>query len=244
MADFPSIPFFTDAYIADTQHLTNEEHGVYLRLLMFAWRTPGCCLPDDDRRLAIMVGVTPGKWSKLKPVVMGFWQTDGTVWRQKRLTKERSFASKSREQKRAAGKASYEAKSLKTLDTTPTAVATEDPTAGQRDGQQPIPIPIQEDSEPIGSDGDAVDFHREALWKNGVQFLCGEGVPENQARSLIGKWIKQANNDARRVFDALAAAKSSGTGDPVPYITEVLKSDQSPKSVSEIMDDLRKAGRI
>jgi len=58
MAKYPSMPLFPDAWIADTQHLTNEEQGVYFRLVMFAWRTPSCALPDDDRRLAMMVSLT------------------------------------------------------------------------------------------------------------------------------------------------------------------------------------------
>lgn len=136
MAEYPSLPFWTDAYISDTQHLTNEEHGVYLRLLMFAWRTPECCLPDNDRRLAIMVGVTVGKWAKLKPTVMDFWDLDGGVWRQKKLTKVRAYANKLREQKRVAGKASSSAKSRKNKNTQPTseptAGVTADPTAGQQ----------------------------------------------------------------------------------------------------------------
>jgi len=65
MAEFPALPLWTDAYIADTQHLTNEEHGVYLRLLMFAWRSPDNSLPDDPMRLATMVGMTMFKWRRV-----------------------------------------------------------------------------------------------------------------------------------------------------------------------------------
>ena len=42
MATFPALPLWTDAYLSDTDHLTFEEHGVYLRLLMMIWRNPEC----------------------------------------------------------------------------------------------------------------------------------------------------------------------------------------------------------
>lgn len=138
MAEFPALPLFTDAYIADTAHLTNEEHGVYLRLLMFAWRTKTCSLPDDDARLALMVGVTKGKWAKIKPQIMSFWDMSDDGWKQKKLSSQRDFVEKNREQKRIAGKASARAKSLQSLDVSATAEPTAEPTARQ----QPIPIPI------------------------------------------------------------------------------------------------------
>jgi len=138
MAEFPALPLFTDAYIADTAHLTNEEHGVYLRLLMFAWRTEACALPDNDARLALMVGVTKGKWNKMKPTIMSFWRLSDEGWTQKKLTSQRAFVSKQREQKRIAGEASAKARALKSLDTSSTAVDPPLPTAPQ----QPKPIPI------------------------------------------------------------------------------------------------------
>lgn len=146
MAEFPALPLWTDAYIADTQHLTNEEHGVYMRLLMFAWRTPDCALPDDDRRLAIMVGVTAKKWATLKPTVMAFWTMKDGAWVQKKLTSEREFVERQRKQKSAAGKASSQAKSLKTNDVHSTAVSQPIPTARQ----QPTPTPTYIEDTPSG----------------------------------------------------------------------------------------------
>lgn len=87
----PAIPLFGDAYLADTHHLTLEEHGAYLKLLMIAWRMDGCALPDDDMRLAKILGVTRAKWAKLKPVVLAFWTLDNGRWFQGRLSKERSY---------------------------------------------------------------------------------------------------------------------------------------------------------
>lgn len=110
MAEFPSLPLFTDAYIADTQHLTNEEHGVYLRLLMFAWRSPDCALPEDDRRLAIMVGVTAKKWASLKVAVMAFWTLTDAGWQQSRLVHERERVAAIVAQRSEAGTASATAR--------------------------------------------------------------------------------------------------------------------------------------
>ena len=42
MASFPSLPLWTDAYLAATGHLSFEEHGVYMMLLMTIWRAPNC----------------------------------------------------------------------------------------------------------------------------------------------------------------------------------------------------------
>ena len=96
MAEFPAIPLFTDAYLADTRHLTTEEHGAYLLLIMEAWRRPMCSLPDDDDLLARLAGLTPERWGEVKKVVMAFWTRDGRrkTWTQKRLVKERDFVTK------------------------------------------------------------------------------------------------------------------------------------------------------
>lgn len=114
MADYPSMPFWTDAYIADTQHLTNEEHGIYLRMLIFAWRTPKCTLPNDDKRLATMVGLTPHKWNKIKPEIMKFWTVDGEVIYQKKQQKVRKNCEHRSEQASKNSKARWSPKSLKT----------------------------------------------------------------------------------------------------------------------------------
>lgn len=116
MSQFPSLPLFTDAYIADTQHLTNEEHGAYLRLLMFAWRSPDCRLPDDDARLARMLGLTAKKWAALKPSVMSFWALENGFWTQRRLAREHAFVSAKVEKRRAAGSQGGRPKSFKNKD--------------------------------------------------------------------------------------------------------------------------------
>lgn len=86
MAAFPAMPFYTDAYLADTRHLTTEEHGAYLLLLMCAWRTRDCKLADDDKSLARITGLSPTRWRRMRPVLEQFFDITCEGWHQKKLS--------------------------------------------------------------------------------------------------------------------------------------------------------------
>lgn len=103
MAEFPALPVFTDAYLADTRHLTTEEHGAYLLLLMCAWRTRGCRLRDDDRLLARIAGVGLARWRRLKPVLIDFFTIEQGYWQQKKLSYVYATVAKKVARNRASG---------------------------------------------------------------------------------------------------------------------------------------------
>ena len=84
MADLNVMPFFTDAYLADTIHLSTEEHGVYLLLLVACWRAGGT-LPNDHDLLCRICKVTPKHWPKVWAVVGDFFDAEGQVLTQKKL---------------------------------------------------------------------------------------------------------------------------------------------------------------
>lgn len=86
-----AIPLFADAYLADTMHLSTEEHGAYLLLLMAAWRQDDCCLPNDDRKLARIAGLSVRKWNAIKPTILEFWTVENGSIFQPRLRKERTY---------------------------------------------------------------------------------------------------------------------------------------------------------
>lgn len=86
-----AIPLFADAYLADTTHLTTEEHGAYLLLMMAAWRQEDCALPNDDRKLARIAGLTRRKWSAVKDTILEFWVVENGRIYQSRLRKERAW---------------------------------------------------------------------------------------------------------------------------------------------------------
>lgn len=112
MADFPALPFWTDAYLADTTHLTTEQHGAYCLLLFKMWRQPDCDLPDDPKLMAKLAGITSAKWPGVWSVLKVFFLIGPNGrWTQKRLMKEREYVNKRagkayREQRSIAGKAS------------------------------------------------------------------------------------------------------------------------------------------
>lgn len=96
LADFPYLPLWTDAYLADTTHLRTEEHGAYLLLLFSAWRTADCSLPDDDDVLSRVAGLSLSKWQTMKSTIMAFWRLNKKRkrWEQKRLKNERKNSAK------------------------------------------------------------------------------------------------------------------------------------------------------
>lgn len=107
MAEFAALPLFTDAYMADTRHLTTLQHGMYLLLLMTAWRMPDCALLDDDVFLARLVGTEKHIWLKHKSTITAFWHLNHEgKWVQSRLLDERQFVHRMRTKNSNAGKVS------------------------------------------------------------------------------------------------------------------------------------------
>ena len=86
MSKAPSMPMYWDAYISDTTHLTTEEHGAYLLLLAAMWRRNGS-VPDDDKDNARILGLTVGKWRKIKARLSEFLIFNDGCITQKKLQK-------------------------------------------------------------------------------------------------------------------------------------------------------------
>lgn len=135
MAEYPALPLFTDAYLADTRHLTTAQHGAYMLMLMTAWRAPDCSLPDDDVFLARICGMDKRTWASNKIVLLAFWQrTSDAKLFQKRLKDERNYVEGKRNKNVAAGNAS----ALKRKNRHSTGVTTKP----QPKTNQPTPTPI------------------------------------------------------------------------------------------------------
>ena len=83
----PYMKLYIADYLADTTHLTRDEHGAYLLLLMALWRAGGK-LPRDPVKLSRIAKCTPAEWDQIDPVVMEFFKVGGGSITQKRASQE------------------------------------------------------------------------------------------------------------------------------------------------------------
>lgn len=97
----PRMSLHIGDYKKDTGHLRAAGHGAYLLLTMHYWATGG--LPDDDRQLSAIAGMTDREWKQIKPTIKAFFR-DG--WRHKRIDEELAAAQEKYEKRVDAGKKS------------------------------------------------------------------------------------------------------------------------------------------
>ncbi|HEX2528490.1 MAG TPA: DUF1376 domain-containing protein [Geminicoccus sp.] len=210
MADFPAMPFYTDAYLADTTHLTTEEHGAYLLLLFAAWRSPGCSLRDDDAFLARVAKVSLDRWLKrIKPVMLPFWRIHDGAWTQKKQQSVREKLGAISKKRAEAGRQGRELKPLADQEAAPANEGA--------NGQQPAPYPKPKtktkQTPPLvplpGEDGVGdLDAEFETWW---------QANPRKVGRQKAAEAYRQARQEAtaEQLASALAAAAAKWRADGI-----------------------------
>lgn len=113
MAKAPFMPLYTSDYLGDTGHLSTEEHGAYLLILMQMWNAGGT-LPSEARKLARVARCSTKKWLSMADTILAFFDDDGDEISSARLSKERQKVEAKTEVRRAAGAKGGAAKALKT----------------------------------------------------------------------------------------------------------------------------------
>jgi uncharacterized protein YdaU (DUF1376 family) len=86
------MPLYIGDYLSDTMHLTCEQSGAYLHLIMHYWRAGS--LPDNDVALAQIARLSVKAWKAHKPVIAAFF---GAGWKHKRIDAERQKSSEVKE---------------------------------------------------------------------------------------------------------------------------------------------------
>ena len=87
MTSLPYMQLYTSDYLADTAHLTTEEHGAYLLLLMNYWQR-GKPLDNTDKRLAHVARLSAERWEAVEPILAEFFTIVDNVWTQSRIERD------------------------------------------------------------------------------------------------------------------------------------------------------------
>lgn len=89
------MPIYIGDYLADTMHLTTEQHGAYLLLLFHLWRRGS--LPANDSSLARVAGLSGDAWSCARAVLQDFFEIDSDGWHHRRVERERERIARKQE---------------------------------------------------------------------------------------------------------------------------------------------------
>ena len=105
---FHALQLFTDTFAAETVHLTNEQIGIYIRLLCFAW-TKNAKMFTNDSAYRICQCIDDKCKRKVDEVLIEFFKKNGisgntTYWLHKRLTAEHEYLTAKYKKRSEAGK--------------------------------------------------------------------------------------------------------------------------------------------
>jgi uncharacterized protein YdaU (DUF1376 family) len=98
--------FYPADYLADTGHLSTEEHGAYLLLIIAAFKRAGRLPVNQERLRRLAGGVDEARWPEIWASISEFFDIDGHELVQARAKAEWERARDAVEKAKIAGKAS------------------------------------------------------------------------------------------------------------------------------------------
>lgn len=84
MTSLPYMQLYVSDYLADTAHLTAQQHGAYMLLLMNYWQR-GKALDNTNERLSHVARLSPKEWEENKDVLSEFFEIENEYWFHSRI---------------------------------------------------------------------------------------------------------------------------------------------------------------
>lgn len=132
MAALPYMQFHIAEYLADTSHLSTEEHGAYLLLIFNYWQR-GKPLDNTGGRLSNVVRMSNERWAEVQIALREYFSIDDEIWTHHRIDRDLGAVIAKCEQSRHAGRLSGERRRNDRSATVGTTVHTTVPTERQRE---------------------------------------------------------------------------------------------------------------
>jgi uncharacterized protein YdaU (DUF1376 family) len=215
MADFPSMPLFCEPLLADTEHLTDAEMGIYMRMLTRMWLAAGQRFPNNDAWFARKFRRTEDQVrSEIRPLIAEFFQNDGNWITHKRLRKEWEYVERHCRKQSERAKARWDKEK-------------EACHGNATRGNAPTPTPTPTHTKDVPPNGGAPEPPpppepaKAALWREMKAQIGGKNPG-----SLIGKWIRDHGLGA--VSDAHYVAMGNIPADYVEWMTARLRANGRP----------------
>ncbi|MFM0826849.1 DUF1376 domain-containing protein [Klebsiella oxytoca] len=228
MAALPYMQLFIADYLADTMHLSTEEHGAYLLLMFNYWQT-GRSIPKS--RLSKIARLSNDRWSSVEPSLKEFFNDNGAEWVHDRIERDLEMVRSSQRQKSDAGKASARARKVKKS------------TAEKRvinDRSTGVNNPLEQDANgnPTNKDPDTDLKENPSLRGNEIpavqepQYLAGLDIP-------IGKFTMYDNWRPSQDWSRLAATWGIALPVPAYLLTELAEFTAYWKSEEKVFTQVQ-----
>lgn len=205
------MPFYIGDYLADTLHLTPEQHGAYVLLLFAAWMRGGS-LPNDEAQLARIARCDKATWKRVRANVLEYFEADADNLVQKRLALEYANAVRANNAQRMNG-----AKGGRPPKPKPNPIETqEEPMGSVRANPNETPSQLQELQEQEQKKAlraiDPPDPKKAAF--DAALTILG-------SRSLVAKHMGSAGHDVLRW--AVGQTLEANPDDPKTYLLKLLQ---------------------
>lgn len=112
MSERPFMQLYVSDFVGDTLHLTTEQIGAYMLILMAMWNAGGA-LPADEAKIARVARLSVKKWRGIAGDIMPFFLTAEDEISHNRLTKELQKSDSKSQLRASAGAEGGRAKALK-----------------------------------------------------------------------------------------------------------------------------------
>lgn len=219
------MPWYVADYLRDTMHLTRDQHGAYLLLIMACWNAGGR-LRNEPGLLASIAKATPAEWRRLAPVIMPFFSVDGAEIVHSRVVAEREKAARLSDARRASGAKGGRPRKLEAANDEPNAAANENlevslegsQTPSQIETPSPSQTPTESSEETVVSS--ALDDPNKTAWDLATTLLVERGRLTNaKARAFFGGLLARNKLNASEMLTAVVGCQVKGTSDPQAYLT-------------------------
>ena len=222
MNNAPAFQHYANDFLAETAFLTMEGRGVYITLKSYYWIKSG--LPNDTRLLARLCALSEAEFIVIwEREVKELFAVDNEKIYHSELINQREFQEEKREKAKASADARWKnANAMRTHNQTE-CTSTSTPTS-KKDSVKEEPLQTAKAVKPETSlsvtEKKQTPVNRR-IWTDGVDLLIQGGMKNHNARTFLGKLVKDFGNSA--VSEAIAVTQGNNPVNPEEFLIGTLK---------------------